>query len=327
MRWEELARLNHDLYPSDPFVPNPDAWAEYQAKEVEREQERARMYGHQPEEGFIPGHYSVAYAHARQRMGMDPIGAKAWAQVQADGRTHGDDPVPNPDWDRRWVNARLESPIPAQPPVQAGPIPTAASAEQYNPLRLPLQSRMAGKFISPTKVGNPEIVSAAMQPRAVDMSPEEWRGQAPMQAPRDSADQLALFSVRDQTGSGAYNGEPPRGVSIDEPDSLERPAEPPPVEQGRALPNQGNPSADLHDSMAAEAAPRSTTGDDVGVSQSIAQQAVEKGAERVDAMSQTTKGGRRLAGGLAVTGGLGLLGLLGLSAMTDPYEAEVRVQR
>lgn len=46
----------------------------------------------------------------------------------------------------------------------AAPKPTTATQ-----LRLPLESRSGGRFVSPTKVSNPEVVRASLQPRAVDV--------------------------------------------------------------------------------------------------------------------------------------------------------------
>lgn len=184
-KWSDLANL---AFNPSPFVPNAELWGQFQ----EREPDQAD--------------YSLAYAHARQRMGLSPESARAFAQVEADGRVHND-PTVDPGWDRQWSNAWLQSPLPSTPPVQAPPIPTAETAEAYNQLRLPLESRLAnGQIASITRVSNPEVVAASLLDRALDLS-------APV--PLDSADQLELARLLElaetnkNPAAAPTTGEPP----------------------------------------------------------------------------------------------------------------------
>jgi hypothetical protein len=161
-----------------PFVINPEKWALYEQRD--------------------PGGavYSLAYGHARQRLGMGHEAAHDFAQTEAYGAPREGGIAKESERNRRWVTAQLASPLASPLPqwsqVQAPPIPS--QQEAYDQLRLALESRRNGRFASPTKVSNPEVAAAALQPRAVDL---------PAPSPRVSPGQRELLALLQQTQAPA----------------------------------------------------------------------------------------------------------------------------
>lgn len=110
--------------------------------------------------------YSLAYAVLRQQ-GNSHEEAVQGAQLEAYGRVISTNPQPENLNNWKWAGVPLSTPLASL--LEDRP-PTPQEAEEIlNQLKLGLESRIGGRFVSPTKVSNPETVTASMAPREADL--------------------------------------------------------------------------------------------------------------------------------------------------------------
>lgn len=111
--------------------------------------------------------YSLAYAYWRQH-GAPHEDAVQMAQREAYEEARSANPEPESKANWRWAGVPLSTPFASllANTLEDRTLFASQSAQAqniYNQLRLGLESRVKGRFVSPTKVSNPEDVATATQ--------------------------------------------------------------------------------------------------------------------------------------------------------------------